>query len=601
MHYKEVLPEETIKKLKKILEDVGIEVEENSKLESEIGTHSIRVVFNGTDFGANGKGVSEKYCLASAYAEFFERYQNDLTPQWKVNKKSKYSFKAAFDEKILDTAELVSDSDNAFVNFYFSQRNLLNASFEERVDAFESVQKTDFWQFDFKGKYVCLPFYSVKHDKIVYLPRGAYSLYYGSNGMCAGNSPEEALVQGLSEIIERIAQRRIFIEQSILPDVPDEYIRKFPYVYDLVTKLRENKEFVCKVKDCSFKGKYPVAALVILEKNTGKLGVKLGCHPDFGVAMERTITEAAQGNNIYKIVERSRIDFKNLNVTSDSNICNSFKVSAAQFPYQIIGENSAYDFTPPKDVSLLSNGEILKQWVDGIILEGYDVLIRDVSSFGFPSFQIIIPGLSELQNADDLKIKAVNTKMFIQTLLLHPEKIDKNNVKYIISTLNYFRDSLLENNINQYFVESNTYEYPGNEINCGLDYMLTMCYMIAEDFANAELTALHMYNCAINSNSDKKVICNYLAIYYYISAMVTLKNHNKVMEYISAMFDANITEKLEWLFGTGDLIGKQYPCGKVVLSENNPYNIVFESRERLLDAQVKTQINQINIRKLFYN
>ena len=46
-------------------------------------------------------------------------------------------------------------------------------------------------------------------------------------------------------------------------------------------------------------GKYPVAALIILEKNTGKYGIKLGCHPDFGVAMERTFTEAAQKDRIF--------------------------------------------------------------------------------------------------------------------------------------------------------------------------------------------------------------------------------------------------------------------------------------------------------------
>ena len=46
--------------------------------------------------------------------------------------------------------------------------------------------------------------------------------------MCAGNSPEEALVQGLSEIIERVVQRRIFTEKPALPDVPEEYIQQFP-------------------------------------------------------------------------------------------------------------------------------------------------------------------------------------------------------------------------------------------------------------------------------------------------------------------------------------------------------------------------------------
>lgn len=62
--------------------------------------------------------------------------------------------------------------------------------------------------------------------------------------MCAGNSPEEALVQGLSEIIERVVQRRIFTEKPALPDVPEEYIQQFPYVYEIIQKLKEQEKAI---------------------------------------------------------------------------------------------------------------------------------------------------------------------------------------------------------------------------------------------------------------------------------------------------------------------------------------------------------------------
>lgn len=48
----------------------------------------------------------------------------------------------------------------------------------------------------------------------------------------------------------------------------------------MYSKLKENDRYEYILKDCSFGGKYPVAALIILEKNTGKYGIKLGCHPD---------------------------------------------------------------------------------------------------------------------------------------------------------------------------------------------------------------------------------------------------------------------------------------------------------------------------------
>lgn len=43
--------------------------------------------------------------------------------------------------------------------------------------------------------------------------------------MSAGNTIEEAVVQGLSEIIERYIQRRLFIEKPVLPTIPDDYIK----------------------------------------------------------------------------------------------------------------------------------------------------------------------------------------------------------------------------------------------------------------------------------------------------------------------------------------------------------------------------------------
>ncbi|MBE6813202.1 MAG: hypothetical protein E7523_10040 [Ruminococcaceae bacterium] len=74
-HYKECAPEDTVKKLKKTLENMNIETECSFIQESEIGTYSSRVVFKGTNFGSNGKGVTDVFCEASAYAELFERYQ----------------------------------------------------------------------------------------------------------------------------------------------------------------------------------------------------------------------------------------------------------------------------------------------------------------------------------------------------------------------------------------------------------------------------------------------------------------------------------------------------------------------------------------------
>ena len=53
--YKEITPEETVKKLKGLLEKLGIEVVEKWSNESSVGTYSLRVCIKETDIGQNGK------------------------------------------------------------------------------------------------------------------------------------------------------------------------------------------------------------------------------------------------------------------------------------------------------------------------------------------------------------------------------------------------------------------------------------------------------------------------------------------------------------------------------------------------------------------
>ena len=72
-------------------------------------------------------------------------------------------------------------------------------------------------------KLITWPFYSVQEDRVVWIWRN-YAWEQGSNGMCAGNTPAEALVQGLSEIFERYAIQEVLAGNIIPPDIPPEGI-----------------------------------------------------------------------------------------------------------------------------------------------------------------------------------------------------------------------------------------------------------------------------------------------------------------------------------------------------------------------------------------
>ena len=54
----------------------------------------------------------------------------------------------------------------------------------------------------------------------VYIPMNIVGNLYVSNGMSAGNTRNEARVQGLSEVFERHIKNRIIAESISLPEMP---------------------------------------------------------------------------------------------------------------------------------------------------------------------------------------------------------------------------------------------------------------------------------------------------------------------------------------------------------------------------------------------
>ena len=273
--YKEVSPEETVKRLKKLLDQLGIEVEEKWSKESSVGTYSLRICIKGTDIGQNGKGMTKDFAMASAYAEFFERFQNGIM-RFRMEKPTKeLPFINSPDEKHLTVEEALNITNNNLKNSFFEnilkQNGKNDCSNQEKIEYIKQIlnEKSNLVE---KEDYLYLPYYSVKNKEIEYIPDRLFSYLFDTNGMCAGNSKEEALIEGLSEILERYAGTRMVKEKVSLPEIPMEYVEKFPKVKKMVEKLKQRDDYLFKLVDCSFGGKYPVAGLYIIEKNTGRFG-----------------------------------------------------------------------------------------------------------------------------------------------------------------------------------------------------------------------------------------------------------------------------------------------------------------------------------------
>ena len=600
--YKEVSPEETVKKLKKLLEKLGIEVEEKWSKESCVGTYSLRICIKGTDIGQNGKGMTREFAMASGYAEFFERMQNGMF-RFRMEKPTKdLNFVNSPDEKNLTVEEALKLGENGgeIKNSFFE--NILNqngkkcASKEEKIEYIKEIlnEKSNLVE---KETYNYLPYYSVKNRDLEYIPDRLFSYLFDTNGMCAGNSPEEALIEGLSEILERYAGMKIFTDKVSLPEIPEEYVEKFPKVKKMVNKLKENDNYYFRLVDCSFGGKYPVAGLYIIEKNTGKFGFKMGAHPDYGIAMERCFTEAAQGRDIYEYAETCLFDFYGGEDSKNRNLTEFIFADLSLVPYQVIGKKSDYKFTPMPDVSNLDNKTILKKLVKSILDEGKDVLIRDLSTLGFPTFSIAIPGMSEI--SFDPNATYFNIFVTMQRLMRNMKQINKNNLKDVIKMMETIVNEIGYEKLSILISLKDNSMIPCEQMGTGAKYFLAILYIMDKQYNKAAKILEDLSFIAENllESPIEKIMVK--AVYYYASAMDKLRNHDEAMYYINLLFDEEIANCIDTSFKNVDeILVNHYGITQDDYVDNDD-SFYLPFMKKIREAQRDNRINQMDNAKIF--
>lgn len=389
--YKAEEPMFTISKIKEILADLQIETEEKTSREVE-GLYSSKVTIKNTNIGTNGKGLSEDYSLASAYGEFIERLQNDfllILPQkfYAENGEKNISFIHSPDEKMIELNKIIDYNLCPITNTFNAQ---------SKKDLTKLVKENESY------KVLCLPFWDVKRRVESYLPIDLLDIRCGSNGLCAGNTREEALIQGICEIFERFAQRKIFFENITPPTIPSNYF-KGTKIFKLLKNLEKEKNLSVIIKDCSLGINLPVVGLLLIDKENHKYTFRLGSDPSPITSLERCLSEIYQGKSSVKFVE---IQFSEnpffdksgfLPIEQEKNR-NYMLISMMGFGKWT---NSIFDITPDYKFSgfyykkTISDKENLKYLINLIFKLGYDINIRDVSYLGFPSYRVYIPSMSE--------------------------------------------------------------------------------------------------------------------------------------------------------------------------------------------------------------
>jgi len=396
--FKALPPEDTIQKIRTILHEKDLFVIESNWFRESNYFSSVGLTISNAPISSAGKGINAQYALASSYAEFMERLQNLIILE------KNYAGRQPI--KKVNFPDGIPFNYNQFKSEHYP---ILKGFFDE-----EDLSQVDIFLTNWQNIH-SYAYYDVTKDEITYLPYELLLLCVGSNGMCAGNTPEEALIQGLCEIFERFVLKEIYRNKDlILPLVPEEFFKNsalFPY-FDL---LKQNG-YEVYAKDCSLGGKLPVAGVLIKKGN--KAQFSLGASPDFFIAMERCFTELFQGYQLDSIDNKLRpvvsldtpISSRNF-TTSDKRIRHQFfkSLTRGEGIVNPLVFNNSRQFNP--DNIFYSDSLISKQTLNKLIKIvrklNYQIFIRDVSFLGFPSYQLYVPDMSE------------TTKITYDTMVLH--------------------------------------------------------------------------------------------------------------------------------------------------------------------------------------
>lgn len=464
--YKACHPTTTINKIRKSLEEVGIFLQEASYSNNNC-LFASRVIMSGNfstlNIGTNGKGTTYEYALASGYAEFMERLQNNMLFRGFKNaeKNNLAKMKDCYYKNFLIKENLVLD-------FIYDPQEIAvpveveiekHFNFLQSLFPFISTKSEaihffkDYLQFK---EFKCVPFYSAEKKGEILLPLELILISCGSNGMASGNTKEEALIQGFCEIFERYAGTQIYNNNITPPTIPITEFIDYP-VYDIIQKLQDENKYTIIIKDCSLGVGIPVLGVLVIDEEKGKYNFNLGSALNPGIALERCLTElyqSATGLPWYDITFEKYADnpkYDDTFVFINGNklfLDGSGDWTVSLFEetpsYEYRGLNKSLDMTDEDDIKFIKNL---------IFKLGYKIFIRDISFMGFNSYYIVVPGMSQFPTQRS-HYEILNDSLYNLHSLRDIENISKEQLQKMCKLVNkdYVFLKMFNFNFNEMFV-----------------------------------------------------------------------------------------------------------------------------------------------------
>lgn len=238
---------------------------------------------------SNGKGTTKEYALASGYAEMYERFCNKIL----------FYYNFPF-------SQLVANISKNTKGYYFHPNEKV-MSFSEGMLQSQKIYNIltksntlDLLSLNLNNQWFGIPFYDINNkNNCKYLDPRIISMLESSTGMCAGNTKEEAIIQGLSEQFEHQIKWELIniIKEKNLYQLNLDNIKNKTLQIIIQNIQKENDLYLF---DASYYYSTPVLFGLLINRNKKTVTINISSFPVFDIAVERICTELYQGVNSYE-------------------------------------------------------------------------------------------------------------------------------------------------------------------------------------------------------------------------------------------------------------------------------------------------------------
>ena len=399
----DALREET-SKYKAILESLTLDTDEKWNHSGAGRTASVRISLTGTDISVVGMGITPVHAMAHGYRNLMALLETGAfgscdTALWNGGKPCQ----TCPDEKLFTAEELEACSSPLLEETLFRASRGLGAPL---IDMRTTAQKLGAWNFScVDGKFVSVPFERLSDGTVAWLPEVLRSAYYGTNGVGAGLTEQDAMVNGFCRIAERLAVRKILLEGQTPPLLPEETIHTLPdALAEAIYALKHAKNCTLRLLDASCGIGLPVVAAMLIDQRYGAAIVRFAAHPKMESALSHCIAALMvdqEYNNLVNMNPVSVINTKTVNYPRQFNLMQDDRDI---YPASLLKTTPSWDYRPWKDAPEDVSGQ-MEQLISLYQDLNMDIFVHKCGFLGVPAVQVIVPGESMLHDFGTVRMQ----------------------------------------------------------------------------------------------------------------------------------------------------------------------------------------------------